>query len=352
MMLQEFSTALAKSNMSASHEPNERDSPSMRHTLFPLLLAIFLAVGCAHSPQSAPSLEPSIESSQPRPVVLASASGQTSLNTPERSAISAAAGADGMGKGNELEAQTLAGAQGAQESPQGPAASGSEGADAEYSDDANAQPAATIADPWEPFNRAMHTFNDRLYFWLFKPVAQGYNMVVPEPARVSVSNFFSNLRAPVRLVNCVLQVNPIGAATELFRFMINSTVGIAGLFDPAGGEEINLKRQDVDLGQTLGVWGMGQGIYIVWPIIGPSSSRDTAGIVGDYFLYPISYLDPLYVWAGVRGYEALNEVSLRIGDYEAITEAAIDPYIAFRDAFVQYRLKKVEGQPAPFRQWY
>jgi phospholipid-binding lipoprotein MlaA len=352
-MLLWFNTALAKSKMPSSHEPNERDSPSMRHTLFPLLLAIYLAVGCAHSPQPAPSLEPSIESSQPRPVALSSATGQTSLNTPERSTTPAIASADGREKSNETVAPTAADSGGVQDSAEAPEAAGADdGEDDEYSDEASEKPAATIADPWEPFNRAMHTFNDRLYFWLFKPVAQGYNMVVPEPARVSVSNFFSNLRAPVRLVNCVLQVNPIGAATELFRFMINSTVGIAGLFDPAGGEEINLKRQDVDLGQTLGVWGMGQGIYIVWPIIGPSSSRDTAGIVGDYFLYPISYLDPLYVWAGVRGYEALNEVSLRIGDYEAITEAAIDPYIAFRDAFVQYRLKKVEGQPAPFRSWY
>ncbi len=328
----------------------------MRHPLLPLLLAIFLAVGCAHGPQPAPSLEPSIESSQPRPVVLASASGQISLNTPERTASTAITGADGMNQGSGNEAQTLADAPGTPESPQGPATAGSEsaddGEDDEYSDEANEQPAATIADPWEPFNRAMHTFNDRLYFWVLKPVAQGYNVVVPEPARVSVSNFFSNLRAPIRLVNCVLQANPIGAATELFRFMINSTIGLAGLFDPAGGEEINLKRQDVDLGQTLGVWGFGQGIYIVWPITGPSSLRDSAGIVGDYFLYPISYLDPWYVWAGVRGYEAENEVSLRIGDYEAITEAAIDPYIAFRDAYVQYRLKKVEGQPAPFRQWY
>jgi phospholipid-binding lipoprotein MlaA len=329
----------------------------MRHTLFPLLLAIFLAVGCAHSPQPAPSLEPSIESSQPRPVVLASVSGQTSLNTPERPTTPAIADADGiMNRGSENEARTVAGAQGTQESPQVPATSGSEGADDgednEYSDEANEKPAATIADPWEPFNRAMYTFNDRLYFWVLKPVAQGYNVVVPEPARVSVSNFFSNLRAPIRLVNCVLQANPIGAATELFRFMINSTVGLAGLFDPAGGEEINLKRQDVDLGQTLGFWGMGQGIYIVWPIMGPSSLRDTAGIVGDYFLYPISYLDPWYVWSAVRGYEVENEVSLRIGDYEAIKEAAIDPYIAFRDAYVQYRLNKVEGQPAPFRQWY
>ena len=313
----------------------------MRHSLFLLVLAIFLAVGCAHSPQTAPSLEPSIESSQPRPVVIPSASGQTSLNTPERSGTPAIASADGMGKSNETVAPTAPEAAGADD-----------GEDDEYADDVNEKPAATIADPWEPFNRAMHTFNDKLYFSVLKPVAQGYSAVVPEPARVSVSNFFSNLRAPIRLVNCVLQANPIGAATELFRFMINSTVGIAGLFDPAGGEEINLKRQDTDLGQTLGVWGFGQGIYIVWPFTGPSSLRDTVGVAGDYYLYPLSYLDPWYVWLGVRGYEAENEVSLRIGDYEAITEAAIDPYIAFRDAYVQYRLKKVEGQPAPFRQWY
>jgi phospholipid-binding lipoprotein MlaA len=319
----------------------------MRYSLFPLVLAIFLAVGCAHSPQTAPSLEPSIESSQPRPVVLASASGQTSLNTPERSGTPAIASADGREKSNETVAPTAADSGGVQDSAEAPEAAG-----AEYADDVSEKPAATIADPWEPFNRAMHTFNDRLYFWILKPVAQGYNVVVPEPARISVSNFFSNLRAPIRLVNCVLQANPIGAATELFRFMINSTVGLAGLFDPAGGEEINLQRQDTDLGQTLGVWGFGQGIYIVLPFTGPSSLRDTAGIVGDYFLYPISYLDPWYVWSAVRGYEVENEVSLRIGDYEAIKEAAIDPYIAFRDAYVQYRLNKVEGQPAPFRQWY
>jgi phospholipid-binding lipoprotein MlaA len=315
----------------------------MRHFLFSLVLATFLAVGCAHSPQPAPTLESSIESSQPLPVVLASASGQATPNTPEGSATSALAN----------DARTAADSGEVQDSAEAPEAAGADdGQDDEYSDEASEKPAATIADPWEPFNRAMHTFNDRLYFWLLKPVAQGYNVVVPEPARVSVSNFFSNLRTPVRLVNCVLQANPIGAATELFRFMINSTVGLAGLFDPAGGEEINLKRQDTDLGQTLGFWGLGQGIYIVWPITGPSSLRDTAGIVGDYFLYPISYLDPWYVWSAVRGYEVENEVSLRIGDYEAIKEAAIDPYIAFRDAYVQYRLKKVEGQPAPFRQWY
>jgi phospholipid-binding lipoprotein MlaA len=199
-----------------------------------------------------------------------------------------------------------------------------------------------IADPLEPYNRAMHEFNDRLYFWVLKPVAEGYSKVVPEPARISVSNFFSNLWTPVRLVNCLLQVNPMGALTELFRFMINSTLGVAGLFDPASSEEINLQAQDEDFGQTLGFYGVGQGFYFVLPVLGPSSPRDAIGRVGDYFTYPISYLNPWYVWTAVRGYQAINDVSLRIGDYEALKDAAIDPYVAFRDAYVQYRQKKVE----------
>jgi len=213
-------------------------------------------------------------------------------------------------------------------------------------EDVPAAEQVTIADPWEPFNRAMFTFNDRLYFWVLKPVAEGYSTVVPEPARVSVSNFFSNLRAPVRFANCLLQANFIGAATELFRFMLNSTIGLAGLFDPAGGEEINLLRQDEDFGQTLGSYGTGQGFYIVWPLLGPSSPRDTLGMVGDFFAYPISYLDPWYVWTAVRGYQTINDTSLSIGDYEAIKEAAIDPYLSVRNAYIQYRQKKVEERGA------
>ena len=208
----------------------------------------------------------------------------------------------------------------------------------------------TIEDPLEPFNRAMFTFNDRLYFWFLKPVAQGYSAVVPEPARVSVRNFFSNLRTPVRFANCILQANLIGAATEIFRFLINSTVGLAGLFDPAGSEEINLLKQDEDFGQTLGVYGAGQGFYLVWPILGPSSPRDTVGMVGDFFAYPLSYLDPWYAWLAVRGYQAVNDTSLSIGDYEAIKEAAIDPYVAVRNAYAQYRQKKIEERGAALRQ--
>ncbi|MCU0531553.1 MAG: VacJ family lipoprotein [Syntrophales bacterium] len=237
--------------------------------------------------------------------------------------------------------------------PEGKIEAGSEAEEDDFDYDMEDVPAAeqvTIADPWEPFNRAMFTFNDRLYFWVLKPVAEGYSAVVPEPARVSVGNFFSNLRAPIRFVNCVLQANLIGASTELFRFMLNSTIGLAGLFDPAGGEEIGLLRQDEDFGQTLGAYGVGQGFYIVWPFLGPSSPRDTLGMIGDYFSYPISYLDPWEIWLGVRGYQMINDTSLQIGDYEAIKDAALDPYISIRNAYIQYRQKKVEERGATIPQ--
>ena len=216
-------------------------------------------------------------------------------------------------------------------------------------EDVPAAEQVTIADPWEPFNRAMFNFNDRLYFGVLKPVAEAYRAVVPEPSRVSVGNFFSNLRSPIRFVNCLLQANVIGAATELFRFMLNSTIGLAGLFDAAGSEEIGLLRQDEDFGQTLGFYGIGQGFYIVWPFLGPSSPRDTVGMAGDYFAYVISYLDPWYAWLTVRVYQATNDTSLAIGNYEAIKEAAIDPYLAVRNAYIQYRQKKVEEKGSTVR---
>jgi phospholipid-binding lipoprotein MlaA len=199
----------------------------------------------------------------------------------------------------------------------------------------------TIADPLEPFNRAMFTFNDRMYFWLLKPVAQGYNAVIPEPARVSVSNFFYNLRYPVRAVSCLLQFDFSCFAIESTRFVINTTLGIAGFFDPASSDP-NLRKNDVDLGQTLGTYGVGQGFFFIWPVVGPSSPRDTVGLVGDFFLYPVSYLDPWYVWLAVRGYQEINATSLVIGDYEAFKAAAIDPYVSMRNAWAQYRQKKVE----------
>ncbi|HTZ39069.1 MAG TPA: VacJ family lipoprotein [Syntrophales bacterium] len=293
-----------------------------------LVLCAAVIVSCAHGPQSASTPILPGEAASSATVAVASYSLE-----PQTAPLQIA--------------QSEASPPATQSEPTGKT-SGDEG-DVDYGMDISAAEKVTIDDPWEPFNRAMFTFNDRLYFWFLKPVAQGYSVVVPEPARVSVSNFFSNLRAPIRFVNCILQANFIGAATELFRFMINSSIGLAGLFDPAGSEEINLVRQDEDFGQTLGVYGAGPGFYIVWPILGPSSPRDTVGMVGDFFAYPISYLDPWYAWLAVRGYQMVNDTSLSIGDYEAIKEAAIDPYASVRNAYAQYRQKKVEEKGATTR---
>jgi phospholipid-binding lipoprotein MlaA len=284
-----------------------------------LLLMVFLAWGCAHVPQSAVAPAETAADLQPGPVT-ASASADDA-KTPD-TVVEAASESSGD---NDL---TL-----------------------DFVEEGVAGEKAGIADPWEPFNRAMFHFNDKLYFWLLKPVAQGYQKVVPEPARVSVSNFFSNLTSPIRFVNCLLQANLSGATTELGRFLVNTIWGIGGLMDPAASKDLDLVKQDEDFGQTLGVYGLGQGFYINWPIFGPSSPRDTVGLVGDFFLHPFTYF--VTAWdtsVGIRAYDKVNTTSLAIGDYESLKGAAIDPYVAVRDAYVQYRVQQVNAgriKPAP-----
>ena len=201
---------------------------------------------------------------------------------------------------------------------------------------------ASIADPLESFNRAVFHFNDKLYFWFLKPTAQGYNFIFPEDFRICVRNFFVNLLFPVRFVNSILQGNFRGAGIELSRFAVNSTLGLGGLFDPSS-RGLNLPMQDEDLGQTLGVYRMGHGIFLTVPVLGPYTVRSLLGWVGDSFLDPVTwYVDPLLLRWGVKGYKKFNEVSLTLGDYEALKEAAIDPYVAIRNAYVQYRNTKVK----------
>jgi phospholipid-binding lipoprotein MlaA len=205
-----------------------------------------------------------------------------------------------------------------------------------------------IADPIEPWNRAMYHVNDKLYFWLLKPIARGYKYVVPEGFRGLFSNFYQNLKAPVRIVNNLLQWKPRYAGRELARFFINSTIGVGGLRDCAT-ECFGLNGRDADFGQTLGTYGFGFGFYIVWPLFGPSSPRDTIGLVADATLTPTSYVgsgptSPERV--GLYAHEKINYTSFHLGDYEALKGAAIDPYIAMRDAYVQFR-KKAIGQQEP-----
>ena len=274
---------------------------------------IFLAAGLAYGEQTSPTVMPQ-DLSAPQQVLPASNADQVPVKPADNPAGAAA----------------------------------DEYKDDDYANDTFKEERVEIADPLEPFNRATHQFNDKLYFWALKPIAQGYKAVVPEPARISVKNFFANLGFPARFLSCVLQADLNGAATEAGRFTINTIWGIGGLMDPSSGKELDLQMQDTDLGQTLGVWGVGQGFYLVWPILGPSSPRDSMSIAGDYFLYPVSYISPWYAWLAVRTSEEVNATSLRIGDYEALKDAAIDPYVAFRDAYAQYRFKKVKARKAKF----
>jgi phospholipid-binding lipoprotein MlaA len=198
-----------------------------------------------------------------------------------------------------------------------------------------------IADPIEPLNRALFVINDKAYFWVMKPVARGYRAVVPEGVRLSVRNFFSNIGMPIRFVNNLLQGKIRNSGVELLRFGINSTAGIGGLFDPARND-FHLDPRDEDLGQTFGKYGLGHGLYLVLPILGPSSLRDAAGRAGDSFLDPVNHIGDTEVQIGAKAFKAENEVSLRIGEYEDLTKSALDPYVAVRDAYSQYRAKKVK----------
>lgn len=198
-----------------------------------------------------------------------------------------------------------------------------------------------VADPLEPINRVFFTFNDKLYFWVMKPVAKGYNAVVPEWGRIRVRNVFKNAAMPVRFINSILQLKMHAAAKELGRFIVNTTAGLGGMFDILEGNP-DAGSSNEDLGQTLGVYGIGDGFYLVLPVLGPSSFRDTIGLAGDYYLYPVHYLSDKDAVSAIDSYERVNNTSLRLGDYEDMIESAVDPYTAVKDAYIQHRRSKVK----------
>jgi phospholipid-binding lipoprotein MlaA len=206
-----------------------------------------------------------------------------------------------------------------------------------------ADQAASTPDPLEGWNRMWFGFNDKLYFWALKPVAQGYSYVIPERPRLWVHNFFHNLMYPVRFTSLILQAKFDAAAVETSRFIGNTAFGLGGFADVTSDlkpyKPIGSTEQD--LGLTLGYWGAGNGFYVVWPFLGPSTGRDTVGYVGDYFLTPTTYINPWYWSIAAKGYNNVNEVSRRIGDYETVKDASLDPYEAVRDAYLRMRFKKM-----------
>jgi len=195
----------------------------------------------------------------------------------------------------------------------------------------------TIADPLEPLNRFFFHFNDKLYYWVLKPVTRAYSAIVPEDIQISVRNFFDNLRSPTRAVNSLFQGQVHDSSVEVARFVLNSTVGIFGLGDFAK-DVLDLRSTREDTGQTLGFYGAGGGFYINWPFLGPSNFRDSLGMVGDAYLNPIIFLDTSNeVIVGMWTFEKVNQTALTLGDYELFTETALDPYTAVKDAYQQYR---------------
>jgi phospholipid-binding lipoprotein MlaA len=198
-----------------------------------------------------------------------------------------------------------------------------------------------VPDPLEPFNRVMFNVNDALYFWIVKPGSEIYAGVVPEPARLGIRNFFGNLTRPARLVNCLLQGKGDGADTELRRFAINTTCGILGFGDPAL-DQYGLEPVYEDLGQTLAVYGLGDGFYLVLPLLGPSNARDSVGRLGDWFLNPVSYVEPIEASYGITAVRYTNQMSLNIGEYETFKSMTVEPYIAMRKTYAQYRAKQIQ----------
>ncbi|WP_322059158.1 VacJ family lipoprotein [Paraburkholderia sp. J63] len=190
-------------------------------------------------------------------------------------------------------------------------------------------------DPWEGFNRTVYTFNDKVDQYALKPVAQGYVKVTPQPVRDSVTNFFANIGDVYNAANNLLQLKIADGVEDIMRIVINTVFGVGGLFDVA--TLAKLPKHDQDFGLTLGHYGVPPGPYLVLPLFGPSTVRDGVGLLGNYFINPLTYVDPAAVSWGLYG---LNVVSTRanlLGASNLLEGAAIDKYSFVRNAYLQRR---------------
>lgn len=197
-----------------------------------------------------------------------------------------------------------------------------------------------VYDPIEPFNRAVFKFNEVLDTFLLRPVAKGYVYVVPEFGRDRVHNALSNLNEPVDMLNGFLQGKPERGFTAMWRFIINSTLGVAGLFDFAG-HNFGLTAIDEDFGQTMGHYGAGNGFYLVLPIIGPSSARDSMGLAVDILSNPLNYIDDDRYIYGRIGMTIVDTRAQNLDLMDEIYRTSVDPYATIRSGYLQRRAAQV-----------
>lgn len=206
-----------------------------------------------------------------------------------------------------------------------------------------------LVDPLEPYNRVMTSFNDFLFTTLLDPLARGYSQVVPETARIGVSNFIENITFPIRFVNNILQFKFDYAVEETSRFIINSTYGVLGFMDPAS-TQYGLEQRDEDFGQTLAYYGVGDGPHLVLPIYGPSNVRDFAGTFFDAYISPLNNTADIKYkipnrpekTLGITAFRTLNSTSLNLGQYQNLKKDAIDLYPFLRDVYTQNREKQIK----------
>jgi len=197
-------------------------------------------------------------------------------------------------------------------------------------------------DPWEGFNETMFNFNrEVLDRFLLKPVATAWDFLLPDLVQKSVQNFFDNLAVVRRVVNNTLQGKLTGAATELARFSINSTIGVAGFFDVAK-LGFGIEQSDEDTGQTFGVWGVGPGPYLVLPFLPPLTVRDGIGFAFDAAMTPYTYFIPWWASFAGTGTNVVNERSLNLDRFERVAETTVDLYSAVRNAYLQRRAAAIK----------
>jgi phospholipid-binding lipoprotein MlaA len=189
-------------------------------------------------------------------------------------------------------------------------------------------------DPWEPLNRRVHAFNNVVDRTIARPLAQAYITVVPRPVRLGVGNFFNNLGQPVSALNALLQGRPGQAGQSLARFAVNSTLGLAGIFDPA--THFDIPNRSEDFGQTLGVWGWKQSRYLELPLFGPRTVRDVFGLVGDAPLAPLQHVEEDKARVFLQGLQ-LVDVRTQLMAVDRMREGAADEYALTRDAWMQRR---------------
>lgn len=209
-----------------------------------------------------------------------------------------------------------------------------------------AEEAYNANDPLEPVNRAVYIFNDKLDRYVLKPVAKGYRAVLPGSVRKGVSNFFGNLREPAVVVDSALQGKFKDAASDLGRFVTNTTLGIFGIFDVA--THFGLEKHNEDLGQTFGVWGVSEGPYLVLPFFGPSNVRDAIGLYGDQQMYPPTHMEEQSTAWKLYALEAIDTRARLLEAGDILEQAAgQDPYVFVREAYRQRRRSLISDGAAP-----